>query len=239
MSNTPYPHAITPEQAKSAQALVKKIFDLCNPGSVLDIGCGPGLFLNEFKELGVTEVYGIDHKIDQKLRSKYLSDSEYHDHNLNTNVDLGTRFDLALCLEVAEHLSDLHAKTLVQSICKHADLVLFSAAIPYQGGIDHINEQWPEYWIELFHSQNYTCYDVIRPAIWDDEQIEWWYRQNTFIFSKHAVQAFEELPSFMAKRLVHPGQLNKYKRQLEGIYAGKKKSLNYLKWLVKSLTSKQ
>ena len=44
---------------------------------------------------------------------------------------------------------------LVATITKHGDAVLFSAAIPGQGGQDHLNEQWPEYWQKKFEVNGY------------------------------------------------------------------------------------
>jgi glycosyltransferase involved in cell wall biosynthesis len=71
----------------------------------------------------------------------------------------------------------------VDSLVRHASVVLFSAAIPDQGGTAHLNEQWPSYWAELFARRGYQAYDAIRPAVWDDQQVAWWYRQNILVFA--------------------------------------------------------
>jgi hypothetical protein len=84
---------------------------------------------------------------------------------------------------VAEHLPAASAATFVSSLCRHGDAVLFSAAIPGQGGSYHVNEQWPSYWANLFRSEGYDCFDVLRHTLWRDASVEWWYRQNLLIFT--------------------------------------------------------
>src|SRR5262249_32708194 len=63
-------------------------------------------------------------------------------------------------------------------------LVLFSAAIPFQGGIGHINEQWPDYWVRYFAEREYRPIDCIRRHIWNNPKVEWWFAQNTFLFAR-------------------------------------------------------
>lgn len=90
-------------------------------------------------------------------------------------------FHLAICLEVAEHLSKKRAPGLVQDLCKLAPRILWSAAVPGQGGIGHINEQWPTWWARLFRERGYGFLDTLRPVIRYDRRIETWYAQNTFM----------------------------------------------------------
>jgi hypothetical protein len=105
-------------------------------------------------------------------------------HDLNAPLKLENVFDLALSLEVAEHLSPSSADTLVASLVAAAPAVVFSAAIPRQGGTGHINEQWPEYWASKFKAHAYVPVDAIRPRIWLNANIAWYYRQNMMIFVK-------------------------------------------------------
>ena len=60
--------------------------------------------------------------------------------------------------------------------------MIFSAAIPGQGGTHTINEQWPSYWIDLFRKSGFEPLDCIRQQIWTNSGVEWWYAQNTFAF---------------------------------------------------------
>jgi len=102
--------------------------------------------------------------------------------DLEQPLNLGTRFDLAICLETAEHLKASAAETLVESLVRHAPAVLFSAAVPYQRGPGHVNEQWPNYWCERFARHRYGALDFIRSSVWYDEKVLWWYRQNVLLF---------------------------------------------------------
>jgi len=129
--------------------------------------------------------------------------------DLERRFDLGRRFDLAICLEVAEHLSPAAADPLVDSLTSHADVVLFSAAIPFQGGHHHVNEQFPDYWAERFARRGFCVIDCLRPRIWNDAEILWWLRQNVLVFAhERAVAANRKLQREIEVnrrlRVVHP-----------------------------------
>ncbi len=81
------------------------------------------------------------------------------------------RFDLGICLEVAEHLPTAGADQLVENLVRLSDVILFSAAIPHQGGTHHVNEQWPSYWADLFAARHYFAWDGLRWLIWQDARI--------------------------------------------------------------------
>jgi hypothetical protein len=107
--------------------------------------------------------------------------------DLRQPFKLERQFDLTVCLEVAEHLPSKSAEGLVESLVALAPAVLFSAAIPKQGGTGHVNEQWPDYWRELFRRYGYERSDVIRKAIWNKPGVKFWYRQNIFLFAKEGL----------------------------------------------------
>lgn len=185
MSAVPYNTAFYDGQAggsyRSAQRVVPLALDLVPARSVLDVGCGVGTFLRVFAEKGVADIQGVDG--DYVPRERLLIDpTRFRGQDLSLPLDLGRRFDLAMTLEVAEHLTDDKAGLFVDNLCRHADVVLFSAAIPGQGGTHHVNEQWPSYWRRLFDARGYRAYDPFRAILWDDESIEYWYRQNLVLF---------------------------------------------------------
>ena len=100
------------------------------------------------------------------------------------------RFDLAVSVEVAEHLPYERAPTFVRDLAQASDIIVFSAAAPFQGGERHMNEQWPEYWAILFRRQGYVCFDLFREQCWASDDVESWYAQNVLLFVKagHAIE---------------------------------------------------
>jgi hypothetical protein len=119
----------------------------------------------------------------QNLTHLEIPKENFISHNLERPIQVSRMFDLAICLEVAEHLPERSAKTLIQSLCSISDFVLFSAAIPGQGGLHHQNEQWQEYWVAQFEKEDFIPFDFIRPRIWNDSKISFWYRQNILLFA--------------------------------------------------------
>src|SRR6266545_3258022 len=187
---TPYDAAFYADQAdgslRSARVVAPIVMDLVRPASVLDVGCGLGTWLAAFAELGVTDFLGIDGDYVERAKLKIPAD-RFQPVNLANPPALGRTFDLAVCLEVAEHLPEPASPGLVKLLTDAAPVVLFSAAIPGQGGTDHINERWPAFWRELFAARGYVRLDPIRPRVLRDRRVEWWYQQNAFLFVRQSV----------------------------------------------------
>jgi len=165
----------------SAGVVVPIVNGFFQPLSVLDVGCGVGGWLKVFTTLGVRDILGIDGDyVDRRLLQ--IPADQFRAADLSALRDVGRRFDLACSLEVAEHLPGRCAEQFVAMLVGAAPVVMFSAAVPYQGGTDHINEQWQSYWCGLFQKHGYVALDCVRPRIFGDERVEWWYRQNTLIY---------------------------------------------------------
>ena len=166
---------------RSAAVLVPLLMALVEPASVVDVGCGVGAWLQRFAEEGVSEILGLDGPwVDRGLLE--VPAECFVAMDLSRPDGLPHRFDLATCLEVAEHIPRAAAPGLVALLCQAAPAVCFGAAIPGQGGAEHLNEQWPGYWSDLFSDQGYRMLDVIRPRVWEDSGIEPWSAQNTFLY---------------------------------------------------------
>jgi len=193
----------------SARVIVPIVVDLLHPKSVIDFGCGMGTWLSVFKENGVGDMLGIDgHWV--RPGALFIDPECFVAADLTQPIDPPRRFDLAMSLEVAEHLPSDRAGTFVESIIRAAPAVLFSAAIPFQGGLRHFNEQWPAYWAQLFRERGYRCIDCIRERIWNDPRVTYWYAQNTLLFvDEHSLPEYPSLAEMERRTseplpLVHP-----------------------------------
>ncbi len=194
----------------SAKVVVPLVIDLVAPKTVVDVGCGTGTWLSQFIANGVQDVVGVDGdwvKVDmlQIPKEKFVS------KNLTWSLDINRSFDLAMSLEVAEHLDAQYADVFVRSLVKLAPVVLFSAAIPHQGGTHHVNEQWPDYWVKRFADNGYEVIDPLRRKLWSNTQVSSWYAQNILFFvDKTKVSNYPALEAARAYTfvdqlsLVHP-----------------------------------
>ena len=175
------------------------------PASAIDVGCGVGTWLSVLRERGVADIRGLDGPWVDTANLVIPAESFSH-HDLRQDLALGRRFDLAISLEVAEHLPAERAAGFVNWLAELADVVLFSAATPRQGGKNHFNEQWQDYWAALFAERNYVPVDFIRGQIWNDRKIATWYRQNVLVYVSRARLAECNFPAGAAGPLsvVHP-----------------------------------
>lgn len=168
---------------RSAMALLPQVTAMLRIGNVLDVGCGAGAWLAAYPSLGLTDYIGVDG--DYVDRSMLLVEPEkFLPHDISRPFDLGRQFDLVQCLEVGEHVPTAASATLVDNIVRHGRHALFSAAVPGQGGEDHINEQPYEYWRDLFAARGFRLFDFVRPRVQDDLAIEPWYRYNVLFFCR-------------------------------------------------------
>ncbi len=197
---------------ESARVVLPIIFELIRPSALVDVGCGTGSWLAVAEELGTTDSVGIDAPhLDPALLE--FAEERFVAYDLSRALILNRTFDLALCLEVGEHLPPWAAPTLVETLTELAPVVLFSAAIPGQGGTSHTNEQWPEYWAGLFSDHDYVTYDILRPRIWRSDRVRYFYAQNSLLYVRRsATSSYRQLPVPLAEPplpLVHPELLRR------------------------------
>ncbi|MEO8224300.1 MAG: methyltransferase domain-containing protein [Gammaproteobacteria bacterium] len=149
--------------------------------SAIDVGCGVGTWLSVLARHDVTGIQGVDGPwVD--VANLAIPRENFTHHDLREDRNFGRRFDLAISLEVAEHLPPDRATGFVGWLTGLSDIVLFSAATPQQGGKNHYNEQWQDYWAALFAARDYVPADFIRAKIWNDAKIATWYRQNLLVY---------------------------------------------------------
>lgn len=168
----------------SARLVVPAVLALVPARRVVDVGCGTGAWLSVFAEQCVGDVRGVDGPWVERARLLIPADRFVTaDVGAPLPPELGADYDLACCLEVGEHLPAAAAPTLVASLTRLAPVVLFSAAIPGQGGTGHVNEQWPTWWAALFAQQGFRPVDCLRPRLWNEPGVQWWYAQNTILYA--------------------------------------------------------
>lgn len=200
--STPYSNKyyerLKEDSASSAKVMVPIIMHLFHPSSVVDVGCGSGTWARAYSDAGA-RIIGVD-GFEVSTEQLLIPSDRFERRDLSKSLELGKRFDLANCLEVAEHLDESRAAGFVVDLCNLSDVIVFSAAVPGQGGTHHVNEQWPSYWIQKFESEGYVPLDCLRNQVWQNPNVAWWYVQNAFAFVKRS-----RLPDFpLAREAVRP-----------------------------------
>ncbi len=168
--------------ARSADEIVPLLSAVLPIHSVADFGCGQGAWLSVWRKAGIT-VMGVDGSYVDRLHLM-IDSSEFRAADLSQRIDLGRRFDLVQSLEVAEHLPRQRAADFIEMLTDHGPLVMFSAAVPGQGGEHHINEQPLEYWRKKFRDRGYVAIDYVRPQVVDNLRIQHWYRYNIVLYAE-------------------------------------------------------
>ncbi|MEZ5003150.1 MAG: methyltransferase domain-containing protein [Chitinophagales bacterium] len=214
---------------QSAEEVIPLLIKLLNPQSVADVGCGVGTWLSVWKNNSVHNLIGIDGDYVDRSQLQINVD-EFIPYDLTTSLIFDKKFDIATSFEVGEHIPTEHSDIFVKNICSLSNVIVFSAALPGQGGTNHINEQWPSYWAEIFKKYGYQPVDCLRMKIWNNDKIGYYYRQNMIVFIHQSV--IEKYIHLTADSLsvedgvlsiVHPDTLQK-----------RMKDIN---WLIKSYTN--
>ena len=206
------------DSSSSAAAAVPEILRLAPEAkSVVDVGCGAGTWLEQFKLLNpaIERIYGYDGGTPDASQMRIPAES-YQRIDLSEPPAPGSsgRYDLALSLEVAEHLPAEASARFVQFLTGLSDLIVFSAALPGQGGGGHINERMPSYWIGLFEAQGYECSDVLRARLWNDQRIMSYYRQNMLVAMKAGTRPdIRRIDAGNVVDVVHPQLLWEHQRK--------------------------
>ena len=169
----------------AAEAIVPQVIELVAPTSVVDIGCGVGTWLSVYQRLGVGRIQGVDGAWVDRAQLR-IPAADFAAHEVTQPYTSSQRFDLAMSVEVAEHLPESAADGFVATLAGLADAVLFSAAIPWQGGKGHVNERWADWWCARFRTRGYLPLDAFRKEAWRDERVAWWYAQNLVFYATPA-----------------------------------------------------
>lgn len=197
----------------SAKVIVPIVMDLLHPESVLDIGCATGVWLNIFKQAGgIKKILGVDGQWVNR-RDLVIDPKEFLQTNLEKDIrsKIKDKYDLVTCLEVAEHIDLRYEDVFINNLISCGDVILFSAAIPDQGGEHHVNEQWQSHWAYKFKRNGFILIDCIRPRIWYDSRVSYCYKQNLLLFVKRdRIERYENLKHETKKNeriiidIIHP-----------------------------------
>src|SRR5262249_26447296 len=187
---------------RSADLVISHLVQNIEITSVADFGCAGGPWLAAWRRHGVRDAVGMDGPY---VRGEDLEipQETFKPMDLAQPIDLGRRFSIVQSLEVAEHLPFGSGPTFVETLVRHADIVLFSASPPGQGGENHLNEQPYEYWRDLFAERRYVMIDWLRPRILSDTSVQYWYRYNCFLFV--AESALGTVPVDWQEGRIHTG----------------------------------
>lgn len=167
---------------ESANIYIHHLLKYFRPKSIIDVGCGRGTWLKAFEEHGATRCLGLDGywNSQKQMLSKTI---EFYPTDLSQpSFAVNSDWDLAMSLEVAEHLPESSSDDFVEFLTNLSDAVLFSAAFVNQGGDNHINEQLHSYWALKFCQFGFVPFDLFRPFFWGNQSVDFCYRQNTFLY---------------------------------------------------------
>jgi len=204
---------------RAATIILSEIEEIYSFTSMVDFGCGAGGWLRAAKDVigcnGRTPtLLGVDGPHAKAFAS--CEGAEFRFEDMENRIQLSRRFDLAISMEVAEHLTKARAEGFVEDIVATSDVVLFSAAVPGQGGTNHINEQWQSYWVEKFSLFGFRCFDVLRAKFWNHELLSLcpFYISNAFLYIRETSALVSKLtadgipsigPGNFPADIVHPG----------------------------------
>lgn len=198
-----YYETIFENAIQSRDEIFKVLIDLglLKPGmKVLDVGCGIGEFGYEAAKKFAIDYYGVDYKI--PMEKLLIQSEKYKEYDLTSGkpFPIEDKFDLVICTEVLEHIEEQYADNAIALLTSLGDNVLFSAAIPNQGGLNHINEQWQTYWTSIFARNDFFGYQkIMMDDLWDNEKVDVWYRQNLVLYSRNELPFNTEVMA-----VVHP-----------------------------------
>ena len=173
-----------PPSDRYAATIVTRIIDrYLDPQSVLDIGCGNGVWLDVLRDGGRRYVQGIGEDA-YALHDLAIDPAQILIASLDRPLTLNRTFDLVVCLEGPDQVEPRFAEVLVNNCVRHADAVLFSTVLsddadPTAGLADSSD------WAAAFHRHGFVDVDLIRPLIWHDPRIPFWQRQGLRLFLKH------------------------------------------------------
>jgi len=194
----------------SAYKILKYLTTFITIESIIDFGCGVGTWCSAAQNLSINNIMGVDQNL---YDSSYMliPNKNYLQRDLQKSVSLDMKMDLVISVEVGEHIESRYSHVFINTLCQHGDIILFSAALPYQGGTGHINEKPCSYWRDIFSDLDYIAIDCIRGVFWEDDDVEVWYKNNTILYVRDGLQfdILNKISSSYPIDIIHPDMLQR------------------------------
>ena len=221
-----------------AELIVPVLYEILRPGSVVHYGSGDGAFIRRFKRCGVPRVLGLD----SSEGAADLAGSEYEKADLAAPVRRDETFDLVLSLEVGEHIPRERVEVFLENITRLGDVIIFSSALPLQGGKNHMNEQWPSFWADEFSRLGFDVHDVVRPLFWRRREISVWFRQNMLLAVRReragTADLFRARSDLPVLDVVHPELYAERVAKLNAIIHGRADLMVYFRLMLKAVLAR-
>ncbi len=179
------------EGLKMASWFIPALKKVTGFNSIIDIGCGTGHYLRYCLDNGITDVFGLEgspHAFESLLVDKNIVVM----HDLRKPYTFSRKWDIAISIEVAEHVDKLYTNNYIKILTDSSNIVILTAAQPGQGGTAHVNEQTPEWWKEKFGKFGFTLDEEatnhlkneIRNAKANGGYVTDWFEPNILIFKR-------------------------------------------------------
>jgi SAM-dependent methyltransferase len=189
-----YRDVVEDSAKESAVKISNSIVNELAPKRVIDVGCGTGALLGALRDKGC-DVFGLEYS---KAGLDYCVTRGLPVKSFDIKTDTFTPeepFNLAVSMEVAEHLPESSADQYISLLVNLAEVIVFTAATPGQGGLDHINEQPHSYWISKFAEKGFN-YHREQSKLWRQDwkhssTVSSWYYQNLMIFERQSKSSIE------------------------------------------------
>ncbi len=172
--------------------IAQAILDEYHPKTIIEFGCGngelskalagAGLVVTALDGYSTPDFSGFDSIEFQKV------DLNNPAQAISFLTSMNKKFDVAVCMEVAEHLNPDVSQQLIELLTMSSDIIIFSAAVINQDGDGHINCRSRIFWHEIFEQRGFFAADTIRQKIRENDKVGKWYRLNTIDYVKFSDQ---------------------------------------------------
>lgn len=160
------------------------LYRMFEPQSVIDFGCAVGSHLEPFYKRGV-EVQGVEAH-EAAIENAVIPQEHILQHDLREPFEVSKKYDLAISIEVAEHIPERFSDTFVSTISKSSNTIVLTAAQPGQGGDHHVNEQPKSYWVQKFEKRGFIHDEEQAKTLAQLLEVEHsdWVKDNLLLFKR-------------------------------------------------------